>query len=235
MHFAGVSKFFASRKCVEQQWAARLPAHKLQVFDRALRLWTPPFNMLSVALDEAISLRSDGRLVLAQQQAAISSQVMAPLTLTLITTLARIYAEARHMPDLPVVDALNPSFFRGPTAQDAAGWNNLFFHILFGSRARFFLKVRILSEMLEKIAQEFCTSADEIAAGACAWPDRAWFALECLHYDFNTCLRESEVLLKCFLGALPASQLPQFEQTLLIPVPAAVSPQPRLVSDRRMN
>jgi hypothetical protein len=56
--------------------------------------------------------------------------------------------------------------------------------------------------------------------------------LECLHYDFNTCLRESEILLKCFLGALPASQLMQFEQTLLIPVPSVAAPQRRLVSNR---
>jgi hypothetical protein len=170
--------------------------------------------------------------VLARQQAAIASQVMQPLTRTVTSALARIDDEARHMPDLPVVDSLNPSFFRGPTAQDAASWNHLFFHILFGSRARFFLKVRILSEMLEKIAQEFCTSADEIADGASTWPERSWSALECLHYDFNTCLRESEVLLKCFLGTLPASRLPQFEQTLLIPVPVVGSPQRRLISDR---
>jgi hypothetical protein len=232
MHFAGLSKLFAPGRSVEEQWAERLPANKLAAFDRALQLWTPPFNILSVTLDEAISLRSNGCLDLARQHAAVTVQVIAPLTLTLTTTLARIYDQARHMPDLPVVDSLNPSFFRGPTAQDAASWNQLFLHILFGSRARFFLKVRTLSEMLEKIAQEFCTSADEIAAGACTWPERSWSALECLHYDFNTCLRESEVLLKCFLGTLPASQLLQFEQTLLIPVPPAGSPQRHLVSDR---
>jgi hypothetical protein len=233
MHFAGLLKLFAPGRSVEEQWAARLPANKVAVFDRALELWTAPFNMLSVALDEAISLRSDGLLVLAQQQAAISSQVMAPLSLTVTAALARMDDAARHMPDLPVVDSLNPSFFRGPTAQDAASWNQLFFHILFGSRARFFLKVRTLSEMLEKIAQEFCTSADEIADATGASPERSWFALECLQYDFNTCLRESEVLLKCFLGNLPAAQLPQFEQTLLIPVPAVASPRRRRpVSDR---
>jgi hypothetical protein len=232
MDFAGLLKLFAPGRSVEEQWAARLPANKVAAFDRTLQLWTPPFNVLSVALDEAISLRGDGCLELARQQAAVTSQVMAPLTLTLTTTLARIYDQARHMPDLPVVDSLNPQFFRGPTAQDAASWNQLFFHILFGSRARFFLKVRTLSEMLEKIAQEFCTSADEIAVGACASPDRSWSALECLHYDFNTCLRESEILLKCFLGTLPASQLLQFEQTLLVPVPPVPAPQPGLVSGR---
>jgi hypothetical protein len=232
MSLAGLLRFFAPGRSVKEQWAARLPANKVAVFDRALQLWTPTFNILSVALDEAISLRGDGRLVLARQQAAISSDVMAPLTLTVTTTLARIYDEARHLPDLPVVDSLNPSFFRGPTAQDAASWNHLFFHILFGSRTRFFLKVRILSEMLEKIAQEFCTSADEIAEGACTFPERSWSAMECLHDDFNTCLCEAEVLLKCFLGTLPASQLSRFEQTLLVPGPAVASRQRRLISDR---
>ncbi|MGH9689357.1 MAG: hypothetical protein ACRD5K_20015, partial [Candidatus Acidiferrales bacterium] len=31
--------------------------------------------------------------------------------------------------------------------------------------------------------------------------------LDDLHYDFNTCLRETEVVLKSFLRALPAEQL----------------------------
>src|SRR5580704_18509023 len=116
MDFAGLLKLFAPGRSVEEQWAARLPANKVAAFDRALQLWTSPFHILSVALNEAISLRGDGCLELARQQAAITSQVMAPLTLTLTTTLARIYDQARHMPDLPVVDSLNPSFFRGPTA-----------------------------------------------------------------------------------------------------------------------
>jgi hypothetical protein len=232
MRFAGLSKIFASRRSVEEQWAARLPANKVQVFDSALKLWTPSFYVLSVSLNEAISLRSDGQLEMARQQAALSSELIAPLTHTLTTALARIYDQARHIPDLPVVDALNPSFFRGATAQDAAGWNNLFFHILFGSRTRFFLKIRLLSEILEKIAREFCISADEIAGGACAWPDRSWSTLECLHDDFNTCLRESEILLKCFLGTLPAAKLPQFEQSLLVHAPAVAAAHGRPVSDR---
>jgi hypothetical protein len=34
--------------------------------------------------------------------------------------------------------------------------------------------------------------------------------LDCLHYDFNTCLCESEIILKSFLRALPAEQLAAF-------------------------
>jgi hypothetical protein len=50
-------------------------------------------------------------------------------------------------------------------------------------------------------------------------PSDCWKMLDCLHYDFNTCLRETEVVLKSFLRALPSEQLPAFAAELEAPVP----------------
>jgi hypothetical protein len=38
--------------------------------------------------------------------------------------------------------------------------------------------------------------------------------LDAVHYDLNTCLRETAVLYKSFLHALPEPQLASFEATL---------------------
>ena len=38
--------------------------------------------------------------------------------------------------------------------------------------------------------------------------------LDCLHYDFNTCLRETMVLFKSFLFVLPEAQLAGMDFTI---------------------
>jgi hypothetical protein len=53
--------------------------------------------------------------------------------------------------------------------------------------------------------------------------------LDCIHYDFNTCLRENEILLKSFLRALPVQNLGAFAHELGVPLPSGhVAQQPRL-------
>jgi hypothetical protein len=47
--------------------------------------------------------------------------------------------------------------------------------------------------------------------------------MERLHYDVNTCLRETQVMLKSFLRALPSQQLDSFEERLRAPRPASPS------------
>ena len=47
-----------------------------------------------------------------------------------------------------------------------------------------------------------------------------WDKLECVHYDFTTCLREAEVLVKSFVRTLPGEQLSAFASELdAVPVP----------------
>jgi hypothetical protein len=89
--------------------------------------------------------------------------------------------------------------------------------VLFADRSRFLQKLRILSETLESVIQEYDAAAEEVSAGVSVRPGTSWEALECLHYDFTTCLREAEVLLKSFLRALPAEQLTAFAAELSAP------------------
>ena len=42
-------------------------------------------------------------------------------------------------------------------------------------------------------------------------PESHWASLDALHFDLNTCLRETIVVLKSFLCHLPAEQAEQFD------------------------
>jgi hypothetical protein len=109
---------------------------------------------------------------------------------------------------------LRTEFFRGETARAAAAWSDVLHHVVFVDRARFFQKLRILLQTLENLGNEFEAAAEDVSAGTSVKPGESWDALECLHYDFNTCLRESEVMLKSFLRVLPAEQLTEFSADL---------------------
>jgi hypothetical protein len=80
--------------------------------------------------------------------------------------------------------------------------------VVFGERPRFISKLKILSNIIGQIDQEFHDTVNKISRGS--GPVACWGLLESLHYDFNTCLRETEIVLKSFLRALPADQLAAF-------------------------
>ena len=134
---------------------------------------------------------------------------------------------ARQIARLPAVEPLKMGFFRGNTAQTAASWNGIVHHVSFGDRSRFFHKVRILGDTLRRVEREFSRAAGEICEGVKSSANLR--ILDCLHYDFNTCLRETEVVLKSFLRALPDDQLPAFSADLGSPVtPRTQESAPRL-------
>lgn len=184
-----------------------LPREKTQVFETVVGRWECVYAMMSVALDDALSLRARGELVCARQQVSMAADLLGRLAPSLVSFCATIAARGRHIAELPVVEPLNTKFFRGNMAQSAASWNGILHHVLFRERSRFFHKLRILSSTLEQLDREFCEAASDISKGLSVQPSDAWRKLDELHYDFNTCLRETEVMLKSFLRTLPAEQL----------------------------
>jgi hypothetical protein len=175
--------------------------------------------MMSVALNDALTLRARGELVCACEQVSVAADLLAQLASILIASCDALAQRGKHVGNLPVVEPLKIEFFRGDTAQGAASWNGLLHHVLFGGRSRFFHKLRILSGTVEQLGREFDRAAEEISMGMSVQPGNAWEALDSLHYDLNTCLRETEVVLKSFLRALPADQIPALAGDLTAAVP----------------
>lgn len=196
-----------------------LPREKNYVFDTAVRQWECSYAMMSVALDDALSLRARGELVCARQQVRVAADLLERLTGALLGFCDAVGKRARRIEKVPIVEPMKSEFFRGDIAQSAASWNTILHRFLFGERQRFVQKLRVLSETVENLDREFAYTADELAKGISVQPGDGWKMLDCLHYDFNTCLRETEVVLKSFLRALPPDQLPAFAAELEAPVP----------------
>jgi hypothetical protein len=204
----------SSRRSVSDDWIAWLPRDKVQLFDAVVHRWETFYAMMSVSLDDALSLRARGELVRARQQVSVSADLLERLAASLISACGVLSGRGRHISNVPNVAPLNTDNFRGETAQTAASWNEFLHRVLFASRSRYFQKLRILSETLHNLTREYNDAAEEVTAGVSVQPGDSWDKLECLHYDFTTCLREAEVLVKSFLRSLPAEQLQAFAAEL---------------------
>jgi hypothetical protein len=205
-----------------------LPRDKERVFDALISRWECNYAIMSIALDDAIARRSRGHLVSACQQVSVSSDLFGRLTKSLVFFCAALSTRGRHIASLPVVEPLKTEFFRGDTAQSAASWNGILHHVLFGERSRFFHKLRILSSTLDQLDFEFSETAADIASGMSTDPPACWKTLECLHYDFTTCFREAEVVLKSFMLALPLNQVANFAAEMDNPnMPKLLRARPR--------
>ena len=215
------------RRTASGDWRAALPREKNQVFESIVRGWECSYAMMSVSLDEAIARRARGELVCANQQASITTELTQRLTGSLMDACRVLSDRGKHISNPPIVQPLNTGFFRGDTAQSAASWNSLLHNVLLGHRSRFFHKLRILSNTVEQLGREFEEVSDDISAGTCTEPGACWKQLDALHYDLNTCLRESEIILKSFLHALPADQLSAIDREMNLPAAPKVRPRQR--------
>jgi hypothetical protein len=200
----------SAKRTVTDDWIAALPRDKSQLFDTVVRRWESFYAMMSVALDDGFSFRARGELVCARQQIHVSADLFTRLAGVVIGSLNAAAARSRQMATVPPVQPLNPSFFRGDTARSAAARNEFLHGVLLTSRLRFSQKVRILTETMLLLVGEFNDESEQVYAGIAIAPTSTWATLESLHDDFTTCLRESEIVLKCFLRALPAEQVEAF-------------------------
>jgi hypothetical protein len=173
--------------------------------------------MMSIALDDAVSLRSRGELICARQQLSVAAELLEPLAGSLACLCKTLMIRGRRLQILPVVEPLSTSFFRGDTGRSAASWSEILHRLLFGHRARFLLKLRLLGETIEQLEREFCEAAGDISRGLAVQPSQCWERLDCLHYDFSTCLGETEVVFKSFLRVIPSEQLPALNLELDTP------------------
>jgi hypothetical protein len=218
-----------ARRSVLDEWVAAMPREKCHLYQAVVHDWECSFAMVSVALNEAFSLRASGELVCARQQVSIAACLLGRLAPRLISLCDTLSTCSRHAGKFPIVEPLKTEFFRGDTGQSAASWNAILHHVLFSDRSRFFHKLRILSDTLTHLEDEFDEAADDISTNQSVLPSDSWQRLDNIHYDFNTCLRESEVVLKSFLRVLPDERLPALASELnAAPTTARARVKPRL-------
>jgi len=199
--------YLFAHRSVLQDWIGALPPRQMQTFTTLSQRWNSGYAMGSVALEGAFELRVDGNDRCASQQAKIAGELLERLADDLISGCRIMEDEATHFADVPSVDPLDPANFRTPSILWSLSLSRLLHQVAFGARHRFFHKVRTLERTVEVLADEFSEVLEYAVARSS--PADPWDALERLHDDLNTCLRESEVVLKSFLRALsPEFALP---------------------------
>jgi hypothetical protein len=220
---------------VSEDWRAWLPEAHDQVFRWTVGELDAGYTMLSVTLDEAIAVRCEGDLRKARLEAGFCAQLVDRFSATLATTLRTLEEHVRYYGTIPNTAPLDPANFRFPRSQRLARMHLLLCRVLFSARSLCLHKLHALRELVDELAPAFRETALELADGTSITPGELWEALDSLHYDLNTCLRETLVLLKSFLRALPEDELDTFRKALGTPARPSTSDQrvprraPRLV------
>jgi hypothetical protein len=199
---------------VKDDWRAWLPEEKDQVFRSYVRHLEVSYNMLSVSLDEAIELRQSGRFSKASQAVCVTPELCHRFAHPLISLLWSLGEHARHYGTVPNAAPLDPANFQGARVQRSARRSSLLCRIVLTERSHFLYKIGTLGEMVDDLRNDFCAAAGHIASDASVDYDLEWQAVDAAHYDLNTCLRETVVLLKSFLMALPGDELGTFQATV---------------------
>jgi len=212
---------------VREDWTAWLPEEKDILFDATLEELEVPYVILSVTLNEAFSLCKQRKLGPAREESVMFADLFDRLTGCVNGVLGALGEHGRRFGTLPNVLPLCADFFRSEHAQRVARANNLAYVIVLRTRARFFRKLAAIKQTLDALRNEARDIAGVIVDGSGVALPNQWKRLEVLHYDLNTCLRETTVVLKSFLCVLPSDQLPPFRQRLLSQLPSHLTTRAR--------
>jgi hypothetical protein len=170
--------------------------------------------MLSVSLDEAIELHNGGLLPKSCQVVCIMPTLCGRLVSSLFAVLHTMGEHAKHYGTVPNAAPLDAANFRGSREQRSAKLNSLVSRVLLTQRSQFLHKIRALEEMVEQLQQVFRSAAEELAEGISTDSGLHWQTLDSTHFDLNTCLRETIVILKSFFVVLPDDEIQAFEECI---------------------
>jgi hypothetical protein len=223
---------------VSQDWRSPLSAQKSRTYLDTLRDLETFYAMFSVNLDEAIGLRRNGRYGKAHQALTVTPTLCKRLVVPLLALLRAMLGHAKHFRVIPNLSPLDPDNFQQAKSRRAASFNGICSRIFLSQRSQFLHKISTLVELVENLNESFCDAAEELIDSSSLQLDQDWALLDATHYDLNTCLRESIVVLKCFLLALPDEQLLEFDGALRgapLPTSSPLLAPKRHLAHRRMT
>jgi hypothetical protein len=201
---------------VTSDWRAQLSNSRSELYNFYIPKLEAAYNVLSVSLDEAIGLHHNCREQKAHQAVSVTSDLCALLTTPLEGLLRSMLIYVQHSRVVPNTLPLKFENFRGDRGQRAAKRNALFSRVLLTQRSQFLHKMSALQELVDDLSKDFSQAAEELSDGAPFEPQRNWECLDTTHFDLNTCFRESVVLFKSFLLALPEGQIEDFQNTVQV-------------------
>jgi hypothetical protein len=220
---------------VQTDWYGWLPEAKMQAFRVYAAEFEACYSMLSVSLNEALGLRDSGQFRKSSVAMEITPSLCSRLADRLYGMLCSLDEHAKHYGIVPSVAPLDAENFLGLRGQRSAQMNSLLSAILLPQRTQFLSKITSLKHIVGEASFDFREAAQELFSAPAQNRDRLWKSLDQNHNDLNTCLRESIILLKCFLRVLPDDQLPCFQKAVASQtIPRRSVPQTRTIRHRRI-
>jgi hypothetical protein len=199
---------------VSQDWRVPLRGDKSQVYFLSVQRLEIAYAMFSVNLDEALGLRRLGRNAKAHQLLSVAPDLCQRLSHPLVSLLRSMMEHAKHFGITPNVAPLDVQNFQHSRSQRVAFYNDVFSRVLLTRKSQFSYKISALADLVDELDSSFVAAASELSVGDSTSPHNQWELLDAVHYDLNTCLRETVVLFKSFLHALPDQQLYSFQSAL---------------------
>jgi hypothetical protein len=199
---------------VQDDWCAWLPREKDQVYSTFVRQLESGYYMFSVALDEAIEHRQQGQLQKSYLAVCVTPDLATRLAGNLAGVLRALSGHAKHYGTVPNTKPLNAANFQGPKEQRTASMSGLLSKVLLTQRSQFLHKINALEEMVSDLGRDFRVAVENLTVGGSARPGAEWQVIDAAHYDLNTCLRETIVLLKSFFVVLQNDQVPAFQRAV---------------------
>ncbi len=205
------------RRSVLRDWLGALPQQQMDTYKCVTQRWNSIYGMGSVALEASYEMRSNRNFRRAEEQADVAAELLNRLADDLVHGIEVMHHEARHLAQVPAVEPIDPGHFRSPSVRWTISVSRLLHQVTFSERARFFNKLRTLDRTVEVLSDEFLQSIESLADRHSQESGILWSGFERLHDDLNTCLREAEVVLKCFLRAVPPETAPEIAARLEAP------------------
>lgn len=210
-------------RTVREDWFAWIPNEMDQLFDATRNELESSNALLSITLNEAISLCKEGQFGFARERAIVFAGLFDRLAIRVCHVIRVLKDHGSRFGTLPHVAPLAPANFRGELAQRVSFMNQILAKVLFRQRTRFFHKLYSLDEIVAELQKQASAQVGGMSAGDFSDTDHAWQQLEVLGYDLNTCMKETTILLKSFFCALPFDQLAAFQEKLAGSPPAPAS------------
>ena len=214
-----------------------MPREKDQAFTAFVRQLELSYNMLSISLDEALEYRRTGQVSKSYQAVSVTPDLASRLAGLMGALLRALAGHAKHYGTVPNAASLNPANFLGPKEQRTARMSDLLSRVLLTQRSQFLHKIGTLEEMVSDLGRDFRFAVENLTALGSLKPAAEWQVIDAAHYDLNTCLRETIVLLKSFFVVLEEDQMVSFQRTVRAEGQAAGPPRSlgdRLMRTRRM-
>src|SRR6202162_6363271 len=158
-------------RTVREDWSAWIPNEMDQLFDATRHELESSNFILSISLDEALSLCKGGQFDSAKERVTVIAGLFDRLAVRVGHVICTIRDHGVHFGTVPNVKPLSASNFRGATAQRVALMNNLLSKVVFRERTRFFHKLYSLGEIIEDSQREAHVIAGGISEGASQFPD----------------------------------------------------------------